>query len=111
MAGKRRIDHEQVAEFKRQHPEMKQSEIGDRIGLSQKQVSRILCEAGIECRKGCTTYYRKSGQTDEEFYWEKRLVQLNLGMERGTKINDRRILYGAQDGSSYEVKDDFLALK
>jgi hypothetical protein len=92
---KRTICHEKVLEYAKKHPELLEIEIGQVLGISQRSVSRILRQAGIDrsVPRGRSPV-PKNNETDEQFYWEKRLHDLGLGMDRGLRINCQRILYG-----------------
>lgn len=119
MAGKRRVDHKAVAEFKRKHPEMSQKALGKHFGLTQSQVSKILRAEGVDTNQhhgGFNGSHPKAlkckpGMTEEQFLWEKRLSELGLGMDRGLRINNKRILYGEQDKSVFEVNDNCSTAK
>jgi hypothetical protein len=97
MAGKRRVDHAAVVEYAKKHPEMLQDEIGEVFGLTQSHVSKILREGGASNphrARGGAVCRRKPGQTRLEYEWEVRLSREGLGMDRGLKIAEQRILYG-----------------
>lgn len=105
---KREVQHEKVIQFALANPELKQSEVAAHFGISQKQVSRILRRAGIE------GIYRgrppKPRSTDEQSFWEKRLHDLGLGMERGLRINNKRIFY-TEDPRKESIYDHSVTLE
>jgi hypothetical protein len=98
MAGKFKADHSKVIKFAKEHPEMVQAEIAEHFGLTQSQISKILRVSGVSNRYRGRVRRRCNGQTSVEFEWEQRLSRLGLGMERGSRLNNRDLLYGYEPG-------------
>src|SRR5258707_11727161 len=93
--GKRpKVSHAIVAAYADKHPEMLQADIGRHFGLTQSRVSHILRAAGQRRRKHGRPVERKESQSQLEHDWEKVLHAAGLGMDRGLRINNIRILYG-----------------
>ena len=92
---KRTIKHELVVKYALAHPTLYQSAIAKYFHTTQSRISHILREAGLNRR-----IYRgrppskKSNQTNDQYYWEKILHDLGLGMDAGLRLNNKRVLYG-----------------
>lgn len=107
--AKRKVNYGKVVEFKKQHPDMPQWEIAEHFGITQCVISAILRQAGIKSvRRGRTRPLEASA--DEPSYWEKRLHDLGLGMERGLRINNKRIFY-AEDPRKEQIGDYSVTLE
>jgi hypothetical protein len=52
---------------------------------------------------------QQPGQSTLEYEWELKLHNCGLGMERGSKINDKRIIYG-EDPRKEENGDESVTL-
>lgn len=94
--GRKRIyNREEILEYALSHPDTPQRTIAAAFGTTQCRVSLILRESGISTvtRRGRPLSQHKY-QTDEQFFWEKVLHDLGLGMDRGLRIQNKRILYG-----------------
>jgi hypothetical protein len=92
---KRIINYQKVVRFAKKHPDMLQKDIGKKFGLTQSQVSSVLRQAKESRRlyRGRVPY-RKENQNEDQAYWEKKLHHAGLGMDRGLRINNQRVLYG-----------------
>lgn len=73
---------------------MLQSEIGLHFGLTQSRISHILRAAGHSRHKHGRPVLRKPNESELQHEWEKILSKSGLGMDRGLRINNKRILYG-----------------
>jgi hypothetical protein len=91
---KRKVQHDAVVKYAKLHPDMFQTDIAAYFGVTQALVSMILRKAGVSGGWIGRPLKRKSGETEEEHEWEKKLHDAGLGMERGTRINKQRVLYG-----------------
>jgi hypothetical protein len=92
---KRSISHQMVLVYAKKHPDSLQSEIGAHFGISQRSVSRILQQNGQNrgLYRG-RPLERKRSQSEDEHYWEKKLHDAGLGMDRGLRLDNQRIFYG-----------------
>jgi hypothetical protein len=97
---KRRISYDAVISFAVANPTMLQAEIAIHFGTTQSRISHILCESGIRSLHRGRPLTPKPGQTEEQYKWEKLLHDSGLGMDRGLRLNKKRILYG------YDVKKE-----
>ena len=94
MPRQRNANSTSVIRYALAHPSARQKDIGARFGISRFTVGRILRAAGVV---GRTAQYRKGklkrrdSQSSLQFYWEQRLHDEGLGMDRG--LNNHRLLY------------------
>jgi hypothetical protein len=86
-----------IVTYVAQNPDLSQAAVAKHFGITQSQVSRILCVSGVVVdqhqRRG-RNIVRKPGQTDLEHKWESILHQSGLGMDRGLRLHGQRIYYG-----------------
>jgi hypothetical protein len=96
MARKRKVNHAAVVRYAWKHSEMSSTDIARHFQLSGRHVRAILQAAGEQSggHAAGRPPVRKSGQTEEQLYWESLLVKANLGMDRGARIENQRIFYG-----------------
>lgn len=106
---KRRINYEMIIEFAELHPGMLQDEIASHFETTQSRVSYILCSSGKKGSHRGRPIKLRNGQTEDQFYWEKILHNYGLGLERGMRLNKKRILYG-YDVKKESVEDDSATL-
>lgn len=95
MGQRRRVSYYRIVGFARRHPDLLQDDIGRHFGLTQSQISKILRAGGLLKGKRYVgrPLVRQSGWSDKQFEWEQRLHDLNLGMDRGARLNNQRIFY------------------
>jgi len=94
MGKKQKVSHAVIVQFTKDHPEMKQSEIGQHFGLSACRISAILRSHGETRYKRGRQVKRKPNESELQHQWEKILHAAGLGMDRGLRIDNKRILYG-----------------
>ncbi len=98
MAVNRKVAYEEIVTYVTEHPELTLTEIGQHFGLSQGSISRILRKVGQgrgHRGHGGRRPKRKPGMTDEQALWEQKLHDAGLGVDRGLRIHNKRILYTA----------------
>ncbi len=91
---KRCVDHDAVVAYAKANPSMYQADIAAHFGTSQSRVSCILRSAGVGGIQRGRPLKRRPGQDDEQYRWEQILHEHGLGMERGGRLNNERLLYG-----------------
>jgi hypothetical protein len=80
--------------YVKEHADMPLTEVGKHFGLSQGSISRIVRAAGQGRGHRGRPLKRRHRETDEQAYWEQRLHDAGLGMDRGLRIRNKRIIYG-----------------
>jgi hypothetical protein len=95
MGQKQKVNHKFIVLLAQEHPELSQAQIGERFGLSQCRVSAILRSAGQKRYKRGRPLRKKDDESDLQFDWEKVLHAAGLGMDRGLRINNKRLIYQA----------------
>jgi hypothetical protein len=91
---KRQIDHAAVLTYVAEHPTALQAEVATQFGISQCRVSQICLAAGVQGKRRGRPIKPKANLSPEENEWEAILHAHGLGMERGLRIRNQRILYG-----------------
>lgn len=93
MGQRRKVSYKRVVTYTQRHPEARQLDIAEHFKVSQSRVSHILRTAGVSnCHRG-----KRNGKglnESEQEKWEKLLQNLGLGMDRGLRLDRKRILYG-----------------
>lgn len=92
--AKQKVKHAIVVAFAVANERLTQSEIAKHFGLDQSRVCRILRKAGIIREQRGRPLKQRSSQSDEQFRWEQILHDHGLGLDRGMRLNKKRILYG-----------------
>jgi hypothetical protein len=92
--GTRKINHSDIVAFAGANPGMRQDEIASKFRVAQSRVSTILASAGVSGIRRGAPVKPKPGQSSEAYQWEKILHDAGLGMDRGLRIKNQRILYG-----------------
>jgi hypothetical protein len=98
----RKLCHEQIADYAREHVEATQKQIAEHFGISQGRVSVILREAGLPRQNGGRLPKKRAGISDEQHKWDVILSRAGLGMDRGLRVNGKRIQYGYNAGRATE---------
>jgi hypothetical protein len=108
---KRKVDYDEVLAYVAANPAMFQSEVAAHFGISQCRVSHICIAAGGKGTRRGRPVRAKDNLTDLENEWEAILHQHGLGMERGLRLNNERILYGYDPlmGSPTDASATFAA--
>jgi hypothetical protein len=91
---KRKLSYEAVIAFAAANPTMIQAEIANAFATTQSRISHILREGGIHGVHSGRPLKQRPGQSDEEYKWEQILHDAGLGMDRGLRLQNQRILYG-----------------
>jgi hypothetical protein len=105
MGKRQKVSHVVIVRFAKAHPEMLQCKIGTHFGLTQSRISHILRTAGHRRHKHGRSVVRKSNESELQHEWEKILSKAGLGMDRGLRINNKRIMYG-EDPLKEEARDE-----
>ena len=93
--GRRRtISYDGVIAYAVKHPLLLQSEIAKVFNTTQSRISYILCQSGVRSPHRGRPLKQRPGQTDEQYRWETMLHNFGLGMDRGLRMEGKRILYG-----------------
>ena len=107
---KRKADYDEVVAYVAANPIMHQSEVATHFGISQCRVSHILAACGVQGIRRGRPLKAKPGQTSEQAQWETILHNAGLGMERGLRLHNQRILYG-YDPLKQSHNDDSATLQ
>lgn len=91
---KRKVNYEEVVSFAAEHPTMTQAEIAAHFSITQSRVSHILGASGVSTPRRGGPIQMKPSMTEDQFKWEKILHDCGLGMDRGLRVHNKRILYG-----------------
>jgi hypothetical protein len=91
---KRTVKYERVVAYAAAHAELSQSDVATHFKITQSRVSYILRAAGVEQIHRGRPISQAPNQTDEQHHWEQILHNAGLGMERGLRLRNQRILYG-----------------
>lgn len=94
MGKKQKVKHSVIVRYAKRHPELHQKEIGLHFGITQSRVSAILRAAGEYRQKRGRPLVQKTTDSDLQHKWEQILHAAGLGMDRGLRINNQRIIYG-----------------
>lgn len=98
-------DYAAVVEYAKAHPYLLLREIGDHFSIDKTHAGLILrTVGGISNRHRMgKTPKRHRDMSDEQYHWEVILHRCGLGMDRGSCINGKTILYGYDEsGPEYD---------
>jgi hypothetical protein len=89
-----KIDHAEVVRYAKQHRELYQWQVGQHFGVPQSRISHILRKANASNSKRRGRAPKKKGKVSLVDHWEQVLHDWGLGMGRGLRLGNKRILYG-----------------
>lgn len=91
---KRKTNYTEVVAYVAANQTMRQGEVAAHFGISQCRVSHILAACGVPRPRRGRPLKARPGQTSEQVKWETILHDAGLGMDRGLRLHNQRILYG-----------------
>ncbi len=91
---KRKADYDEVVAYAAANPSLYQAQVAAHFGISPCRVCHILTARGVRGVNRGRALKTKPGHTSEQAQWEAILHDAGLGMERGLRLHNQRILYG-----------------